>query len=428
MTGAVPLPLYLLQTSSTFGSHLGSIGTTSGTGDANDWRGKASGIFADTAGAAIQLPQLSLVSAVGLTKLGVLPLRFLWNHQGFKNNIVRLNKLNLPIIQAGLAVIQQMELLNGFGSPERGDKLKASLVPSIDTIVAAFPTDSWAGAGAQAYAAVNAKHLEHVEEMARADELLRNILQREASEVEDTRLVLASVKNFLIFVCIPIALYLKSFPGVGETLSISFQLSIVGMAVTGARAAQATMVARSVDNASQLRDLNARYRKIESTAKPSGTSFSLSTEGSGHLIASAPHKVLLPSGPGDVVAATGRDNLIEGTQRAPVSAHLQSSTTVPRFPGWSLEPSGIAELAPPEPAKRSQQVAEELRQRATYPPEADSSAAAEAAGAGRLRNGGRAPVTGGVKSRNEAPAEFSSASSSEKVADEAPSVQPGGVV
>lgn len=288
---------------------MGSVGENSGTGDAGDWRGKGSGVFADSAITAVNLGRLA--GGVYL-KAG---------NPTFKQ-ISRVKRplkwANLPVIQSGLNIIIALEQLNGFGWPEKGAKLNALFAPIHDTLAAAKPNNSWEGSGSKAYSSANMIQVTNAQTMVDADVSLHAILKREAVQVEDTRLVLASMKNFLVFICIPTAIALKVYAS--EHASTIFQYSVVTAAVTASVAAQATMVNRSFDNASQVRAVISRYREVRADAKPTDTPFALSTGGG---------RTLGPniSGSGGPGAAVGGDRAADDSPGQPSPMQLRSSTT-----------------------------------------------------------------------------------------------------
>lgn len=303
------------------GTYLGSLGENAGTGDATDWRGKGTGVFADAALSAQYLAGIGFTGYLKGVKNGTFKFRP-WHQRLASKHITT----SAPIIQKALSEIIIMEQFNGFGRPDEGKGFKASFVPADHKLAGANPDDSWQGSGSDSYRTANKKQVKLAHAMGDADASLHAILKRQAGQIEDTRLVLASMKNFLTFVCIPIALALYTKPVVGPALSLEFQLAVVGVALSACAAAESTMVVRSLDNASAVREVISRYDDVSSAAKPVGRPFSLAT-GTGRASVSSGLGTFSGSAGADIL--TGGDSAADGSWAQPSLAQRQPSITRP---------------------------------------------------------------------------------------------------
>jgi len=183
-----------------------------------------------------------------------------------------------PIIDYTIYAITALELLAGFGTPDKGDtftigKGKFDLIH--ERLGSAFPDGRWLGEGSQAYAAQNADQRNRAATMADLDAMMADVLKTEASQVINLRRNMKITRDGLT-ACIAIALALKAVqpPDVGESLSIMFHQLVVSLAAIAAVVALlGEMVEDSRDNADRVREAIEKYREVEAGAIPQGTPF-----------------------------------------------------------------------------------------------------------------------------------------------------------
>ncbi|OMC15308.1 MULTISPECIES: EspA/EspE family type VII secretion system effector [unclassified Mycobacterium] len=184
-----------------------------------------------------------------------------------------------PIIDYTIYAITALELLAGFGTPDKGDtftigKGKFDLIH--ERLGSAFPDDRWLGDGAEAYAAQNTDQRNRAATMAGIDAMMADILKLEASQVIDLRRNMKITRDGLT-ACIAIALALKAIqpPDAGESLSIMFQLVVSLAALAAVVGFLGRMVEDSRTNADCVREAAASYREVQAAAVPKSASFNL---------------------------------------------------------------------------------------------------------------------------------------------------------
>jgi len=138
------------------------------------------------------------------------------------------------IIETTVLIITLLEQLNGFGSPDKGDKLggsSASFSLEYERLQSAFPrqgTEGWEGSGSEAYAAANTALRQLVKQLSNLDKQTASIMKAQAGQVQDTRIWLAASKSGLTFT-IPVALFILATWG--EPAFTGFQLTASGAAM-----------------------------------------------------------------------------------------------------------------------------------------------------------------------------------------------------
>lgn len=102
-----------------------------------------------------------------------------------------------------LAVIEALEAMNGFGSPDTGAEFRqgytAGSADIFDLLCSAAPTDwCWSGASAQRYESKNEDQQDRVKRVAAADREIAHILAVQADQVERMRSGLAGIRLTLV--------------------------------------------------------------------------------------------------------------------------------------------------------------------------------------------------------------------------------------
>ncbi|OBG68460.1 MULTISPECIES: EspA/EspE family type VII secretion system effector [unclassified Mycobacterium] len=175
-----------------------------------------------------------------------------------------------PIIDYTIYAITALELLAGFGTPDRGDTFaigegKFELIH--ERLASAFPDERWRGTGSEAYAAQNADHRSRAATMADLDAMMADILKTEAHQVVNLRRNMKTTRDGLT-ACIAIALALKAVQpaDVGEGLSIMFQLVVSMAAIAAVVAFIGEMVDAARDNADRVGEAVEGYRAVQAGA------------------------------------------------------------------------------------------------------------------------------------------------------------------
>lgn len=175
-----------------------------------------------------------------------------------------------PIIDYTIYAITALELLAGFGTPDRGDTFaigegKFDLIH--ERLASAFPDERWRGTGSEAYATQNADHQKRAATMADLDAMMADILKTEAHQVINLRRNMKITRDGLT-ACIAIALALKAVQpaDVGEGLSIMFQLVVSMAAIAAVVAFIGQMIEAARDNADRVSEAVEGYRAVAAGA------------------------------------------------------------------------------------------------------------------------------------------------------------------
>lgn len=210
-----------------------------------------------------------------------------------------------PIIDYTIYAITALELLAGFGTPDRGDTFaigegKFDLIH--ERLASAFPDERWRGTGSEAYAAQNADHQKRAATMADLDAMMADILKAEAHQVINLRRNMKITRDGLT-ACIAIALALKAVQpaDVGEGLSIMFQLVVSMAAIAAVVAFIGEMVDAARDNADRVSEAVEGYRAVAAgavlTDGPIESALVTNAAGAGGFAAVAGGASLAESGP-----------------------------------------------------------------------------------------------------------------------------------
>ncbi|MBY0442448.1 MAG: hypothetical protein K2Q25_09995 [Mycobacteriaceae bacterium] len=108
-------------------------------------------------------------------------------------DIISLSNLGDPVAAMALLFlaidfIELLDLVNGLGAPDTGGDFRdgaTAFGKNISIIVAeAFPGDNWTGDAAETYRSKNQNHLNHLENVGRADRKIASITNAQAAAVE----------------------------------------------------------------------------------------------------------------------------------------------------------------------------------------------------------------------------------------------------
>ncbi|WP_162234064.1 EspA/EspE family type VII secretion system effector [Mycolicibacterium goodii] len=177
-----------------------------------------------------------------------------------------------PIIAYGLRAMTIMSNLTGFEGPERGDRYgrgaEAFSEVSGNHDATGSP-DSWEGTGSQAYSDRNREQKDRAELMAETDRIVKEVLDKEAGEIEDTRRQIDHQVTELTWL-IPAAIAAKFWnapPGSGEIASQIIQWGGVAKTLPIATQRMYRMIADSSENATVIRRAGATYDRIAAEAQ-----------------------------------------------------------------------------------------------------------------------------------------------------------------
>lgn len=174
-----------------------------------------------------------------------------------------------PVINAGLLTMMGMANTCGFGEPDQGQDFEGSAGAFQQVGEAHDGTkspDTWQGEASDQYAERNSEQQRRAEELAEADETVRNILATEAEQVDVARKMLDRCQTSLAL-CIPPAIALNLVPGWGPAASLAFQGVAVSASLGTATAWYADLVVQASENAEQIRRAGATYDRIAEGAQ-----------------------------------------------------------------------------------------------------------------------------------------------------------------
>ena len=137
------------------------------------------------------------------------------------------------ILDAGQLVIEGMRLTTGVGEPENGDRFGqgwSRFNDAGETLTSAFPNDSWAGAGANAYADQNRTQAGRTNSVAVLDRGVQTVIAREAYQVRYHRDKLDDQSNFLADLSY-MTMALAFVPGYGKAMKATVEVAAVNAAL-----------------------------------------------------------------------------------------------------------------------------------------------------------------------------------------------------
>jgi hypothetical protein len=180
-------------------------------------------------------------------------------------NETGLNKLLLaadsPILAAGQAVIADMRETTGTGEPEVGDRLgdgEQRFHQATDVLKTAHPGGDWAGSGSDAYSAADTRQAGRTNALADLDRQLREVIAREAGQLERTRDKLDDESNGLAEFGLT-TFGFGRFPGVGQALKQAAELQAVMKALSACSAELQRLSSEVSANAAAVQRLVGQY-------------------------------------------------------------------------------------------------------------------------------------------------------------------------
>lgn len=177
-----------------------------------------------------------------------------------------------PIIALGLRAMTVMSNLTGIEGPERGDRYGrgADALSGVkSSLQATCPPKSWEGAASSAYGDRNDEQQRRADLMAKTDAEVKNALDAEALQIQDTRQQIDHQMTELTL-AIPFALAAKLWnapPGSGMIASQVIEWAAFAKTVTIATQRMYRMAADSAHNATVIRRAGATYDRIASEAQ-----------------------------------------------------------------------------------------------------------------------------------------------------------------
>ena len=116
--------------------------------------------------------------------------------EGWRGDPLPVATAALMVLAAAVALVEAVLMLNGFGTPESGQRFThgaAMFSVDITTLLGAATADAWDGGGAENYNSHNADQQAHVQQLAEADAAVAAALTNQARAVEEVRLQLAGI-------------------------------------------------------------------------------------------------------------------------------------------------------------------------------------------------------------------------------------------
>lgn len=174
------------------------------------------------------------------------------------------------LLGVGLFVLQAVESLNGFGSPNFGDTFTVGAAEFghniSDILQSAFPNSAhWSGKSANDYRAQNKLQHDRVAKLADADHRIAGLLRQQAAEVEQARTTLAGIRLGLVaglLVCGALYTLLESYATgyvwsmvscIGDSLACAAKLCFYG-AIPAAIAVVSNVVNAGVRHGNRISD------------------------------------------------------------------------------------------------------------------------------------------------------------------------------
>jgi EspA/EspE family len=173
------------------------------------------------------------------------------------------------ILDAGQLVIEGMRLTTGFGEPENGDRFGqgwSRFNDAGDTLASAVPDDSWAGAGAKAYADQNRTEVGRTNTVALLDRGVQTVIAREAYQVKYHRDKLDDQSNFLADLSY-VSLAMGVVPGVGKAMKAATEVAAVNAALDICSLELYELSRETDQNAEELQQAVGLYEGVAQTAK-----------------------------------------------------------------------------------------------------------------------------------------------------------------
>lgn len=167
-----------------------------------------------------------------------------------------------PVIQGGLYTLTATSKTMGVGSPDSGDAFSdgAELFQSNGrSLEGAYPSETWSGSASKAYMSQNSHQIQRATTMLEADNDIVRILSTQAQQVDHARTEVDWASKGLAAM-IPVAMALEASV-LGAPESIALQLAAVVTASAFAGVAVGNLMNYARDNASQIQEAAAKYRR-----------------------------------------------------------------------------------------------------------------------------------------------------------------------
>lgn len=165
------------------------------------------------------------------------------------------------IVDAGRLVIERMRRTTGIGEPENGDRFGqgwSCFNDATETLTSAFPNDSWAGSGANAYVEQNRAQTGRTNAVALIDRDVHSVIARQAHQVKYHRDKLDDQARFLTDLHYT-ATALAFVPGVGKATKTSVEAAAVNAALEPCSAEVQELSREANQNAAELHQAVTRY-------------------------------------------------------------------------------------------------------------------------------------------------------------------------
>lgn len=168
------------------------------------------------------------------------------------------------IVDAGQLVIERMRRTTGVGEPENGDRFGqgwSRFNGASETLMSAFPNDSWEGGAADAYVDQNRAQTGRTSAVALIDKDVHSIIARQARQVRYHRDRLDGQAKFLTDLHY-MATALAFVPGVGTATKTSVEAAAVNAALEPCRSEVQELSREAAQNAAELQQAVSRYANV----------------------------------------------------------------------------------------------------------------------------------------------------------------------
>lgn len=174
------------------------------------------------------------------------------------------------ILDGGQKVIEGMRLTTGAGDPENGDRFGqgwSRFNDATETLTSAFPNDSWAGEGADAYSDQNRLQTGRTNTVALLDRGVQTVIAREAYQVAYHRDKLDDQSNFLADLSY-VTTALGLVPGYGKAMKATVEAAAVQAALSICSLELYELSREANQNAAELRQAVGLYTGAAEAAPP----------------------------------------------------------------------------------------------------------------------------------------------------------------
>lgn len=190
-----------------------------------------------------------------------------------KDAIKKVHPTATYIVDIAMVITQFLDFLNGFWIPDNGDVLargEEKFKNVYYTLLLSYPDDNqWSGEKEQHYAKLNLAQQDQAQTMQKLDAQLREIVHKQAVEVESAHTFIALTLMGLLLAQ-GIALALCLIPGNGSVISWRFQMGVAISAVGGVLAKEMYTMTESIARARDAEELADQYDEVAAAARLSG--------------------------------------------------------------------------------------------------------------------------------------------------------------